>query len=257
MYDLSIGTEAETRTIDRLVRRNGGDPESLASVVECAALGLANGAWRTTCVEDWYAEGRLCDGDMMRINARTTQGIRQRIRGWMIECGLGGAERTDALDAVGPDDVALLSGRVHAWLANPERLLPTGTTLGRLAGADLASYAYDADRVLRAFAVQARTRGVSGGFLRTAAHGAGACRHWWGHPTWPARVHAFVTLLDAPADAFWGAGSAGELRPWSLPEPPQVRDRGALRELLLGRPWELDAASARWVVAAGIGFVRV
>jgi hypothetical protein len=35
------------------------DPSRLGPVIDPAALGLVNSAWRNTCVEDWDAEGRM------------------------------------------------------------------------------------------------------------------------------------------------------------------------------------------------------
>lgn len=64
--------EQVIRIASKLISDRGGDPGSMASVLDLAALGLTNGAWRNTCVEDWHAEGRLSDGDMLRINARTS-----------------------------------------------------------------------------------------------------------------------------------------------------------------------------------------
>ena len=58
----------------------------------------------------------------------------------------------------------------------------------QLAGDDLPEYEADADDTLSAFGGQAEDRGVRFGFARTAAHGALACSHWWGHPYWAIRV---------------------------------------------------------------------
>ena len=49
------------------------------------AIGLVNGAWRNTCVENWHAEGRMDDGDMLRVNSHTTWRVRQLMRRWMRE----------------------------------------------------------------------------------------------------------------------------------------------------------------------------
>jgi len=44
---------------EMLRERAGIDPSKLSPVIDLAALGLINSAWRNTCVEDWHAEGRM------------------------------------------------------------------------------------------------------------------------------------------------------------------------------------------------------
>ena len=89
---------------------------------------------------------------------------------------------------------------------------------------------------------------------RTAAHGALACPHWWGHPRWPDLVDGLLLALEDPADEHWGQG--GELRKRLPREPPVVADRKLLRQLLRSRPWDLTSESATWLVTAGIGYLR-
>ena len=57
-------------------------------MLDLAAIGLVNGARRNTCVESWHVEGRLRDGDMLRVNSPTTWRVRQLVRRWMREIGL-------------------------------------------------------------------------------------------------------------------------------------------------------------------------
>ncbi|MFJ9176564.1 hypothetical protein [Streptomyces sp. NPDC102360] len=204
--------EQELTAISEVLARYGGtDPDDLGAVITLAALGLTNGAWRNTCVEDWHAgSGPLTDGDMLRINAATSRGVRQRMLGWTRECELGAeaGSRTDTLSRVYPEDLLPLMERLYRWLVRPDRMLPTGTTLGELAGAcggDLAEYEDCADRALSGFLTGAEERGVAYAFLRAAAHGAGACRHWWGHPDWPRRVGAFRDAMGDPGHPHWGA----------------------------------------------------
>jgi hypothetical protein len=51
----------EQLTADLLRERVGIDPDKAGPVLDLAAIGLVNGAWRNTCVENWHAEGRLHD----------------------------------------------------------------------------------------------------------------------------------------------------------------------------------------------------
>lgn len=50
--------EREEQLICQLLRDKGGiDPDVAAPVIDLAAIGLVNSAWRNTCVEDWHAGG--------------------------------------------------------------------------------------------------------------------------------------------------------------------------------------------------------
>jgi len=52
--------EREEQLITELLRERGGiDPGAVGPVLDLAAIGLVNGTWRNTCVENWHAEGRL------------------------------------------------------------------------------------------------------------------------------------------------------------------------------------------------------
>jgi hypothetical protein len=251
-----LTSEREEQLIYEVLRERGRiDSDRIGPVLDLAAMGLVNGAWRNTCVEDWHATGRLRDGDMLRINSQTTWRARQLMRRWRNEADLSADTPLSALDGIEPDNVLLLAGRLYRWLANPARQLPAGMTLAQLAGDGLRDYEDDAEECLGIFAAQAEHRGARFGFARTAAHGALACSRWWGHPRWPTLVEAFMTALDDPADDHWGTG--GELRTGLPAEPAAVADRKGLRRLLLSHPWELSTESAQWLVRAGIGHTPV
>jgi hypothetical protein len=176
--------EREEQLITELLRKHGGiDPDAVGPVPDLAAVGLVNGAWRNTCVENWHVEGRMRDGDMQRVNSHTTWRVRQLVRSWTREIGLEAADPTSALEGIAVDEVWWRARRLYQWLVNPGRKIPTGVTLAQLAGDDLPEYEADADGALSAFGAQAEDRGVRFGFARTAAHGALACSHWWGTRT--------------------------------------------------------------------------
>ena len=137
-------------TADLLRERVGIDPRKAGPVAGLAALGLVNGAWRNTCVESWHAEGRLEDGDMLRATSHATWRARQLIRRWMGDAGPDAGTPASAFDSIRADEVWRLAARLYAWLASPARKLPSGVTLARLAGGDLARYKDDADGNRRA-----------------------------------------------------------------------------------------------------------
>jgi hypothetical protein len=257
MSTQELSPEQEEQLVGEMLRkcgRGGIDPDRLGTVVDLAALGLVNSAWRNTCVEDWHAEGRVHDGDMMRINSHMTWRVRRILHRWMTETGLAADGPLLALDGVPAEDVEWLAVRVFRWLVNPGRKLVTGATLAELAGADLAVYENDADVRLGGFAKQAADRGARFGFSWAAAHGALACPHWWGHPRWPDLVDRLLRALNDPADDHWGRD--GEFRRRLPPEPPIVADRRLLRQVLRSHPWDLSSESTAWLVSAGIGYAR-
>jgi hypothetical protein len=237
---------------DLLRERTGIDPGKVGPLADLAAIGLVSGAWRNTCVENWHAEGRLEDGDMLRASSHATWRVRQLIRRWMRDAGLDAATPAPALDNITAEEVWGLATRLYRWLASPVRKLPSGVTLAQLAGDGLAAYRDDADASLSTFAVLAQERGPRFAFARVAAHGGLACSHWWGHPHWPALVDQVMTALDNPASDYWGPG--GEYRARLPAEPPDLADRARLRRLLLSRPWELSTDAAQWLADSGIRY---
>lgn len=250
-----ITPEREEQLLADLLRERAGiDPGTVGPLIGLAAIGMVNGAWRNTCVENWHAEGRIRDGEMLRVNSHTTWRARQLMRRWMREAGLSDAAPTSELDAISSDSIWLLAHRLFQWLASPARRIPTGMTLAQLAGDDLAEYRNDADGCLSAFGSQAAERGARFAFMRTAAHGGVACSRWWGHPHWPSRTARFMQALGNPADDHWGPG--GEYRAGLPAEPADIADRARLHRLLLSRPWELSPDAAQWLVSAGIRYAR-
>lgn len=247
--------EQEDQFICEMLReRYGIGQDGLEQVVDLAAIGIVHDAWRNTCVEDWHADGRLDDGDMLRINSHMTWRARQIMRRWTADVELDSGQPLSALDGIPADHIDWLAIRLYQWLVNPSRKLITGVTLGQLAGSDLAEYASDADLRLGGFARQAAECGARFGFARTAAHGALACPHWWGHPGWPSLVSRLVTVLDDPTHDHWGQG--GEYRERLPVEPALVANRRLLRRTMLSRPWDMSSECAKWLVNAGIGHLR-
>jgi hypothetical protein len=253
--DDSMSAQRERVLLEAMLRHQVGiDPYAAGAVLDLGAVGMVNSAWRNSPVEDWHAQGRLRDGNMLRINAYSTWRVRQIIRRWRAEVGLTARSRVDALDAIEVDDTDRLAVRIWRWLVNPSRQYPTGTTLAELAGDDLSEYGEHADGTLGGFAATAERHGARYAFWRAAAHGGLACRHWWGTPTWPPLVDRFLYVLDHLDDPHWGTDATLSKR--LRAEPAQVSDRAGLRRVLLGQPWSLEPHVAQWIVDAGIGFLR-
>jgi hypothetical protein len=253
--DVTTHSKAENMVADDVLRDKVGiDPRRLSPVLDLVALGLVNMAWRNTVVENWHAEGRIHDGDMLRVNAYSSWRLRQLLARWCDEVGLGADDPPSALDRLRFANFMWLGGRIHRWLVNPARCLPDGRTVRDLAGQGLLQLDDDADQAVTGWVGLAQDRGISFAVRWVAAHGGLACRGWWGHPMWPDAVTRFLGALDNPKDAHWGDN--GELWDRLRPQPAMVRDRPALARALRDRPWRLDADSALWVVSAGIKYAR-
>jgi len=167
-----LSAEQEEHLVYGMLREQGGiDPGRLGPVIDLAALGLVNAAWRNTCVEDWHAGGRMHDGDMMRVNSHMTWRARQILRRWAAENGLAAGGPLSVVDGMLAQDIEWLAVRVYRWLVNPHRKLVTGITLAELAGDDLPQYEDDAELRLGGFAKQAADRGAQFGIPAPATPG--------------------------------------------------------------------------------------
>jgi hypothetical protein len=56
---------------EEMLATAGVDATDLATLLDLLAIGITNGVWRNSWVEDWHAEGRLSDGDMKQAADRT------------------------------------------------------------------------------------------------------------------------------------------------------------------------------------------
>ncbi|MEU5950229.1 hypothetical protein ABZ793_32440 [Micromonospora sp. NPDC047465] len=196
----------------------GVDPDRLGPVLDVAAVGIVNSAWRNSVVESWHA-GRapLSDADMLIINSHSTWRVRQLVHRWRRDLGLPYDTPTAAIDD-SAGDFDWLGSRLYAWFANPRRKLPTGHVLGDLAGDDMAEYEEHAAGVLGGLLAQADTLGVAGSLWRAALHGALACAHWWGTPTWPQLVNDCVGAAFNRDHEYWAVTgtSSANCRPRHL-----------------------------------------
>jgi hypothetical protein len=196
-----LTSEREERiTIELLRERVGIDPDKVMPVVDLAAIGLVNGAWRNTCIENWHAEGRLEDGGMLRANSHATWRVRQLMRRWARGAGQDADAPASAFDRITAEQVWQLADRLYAWLTSPVRKIPGGMTLAQLAGDGLAEYRDDADVCLTTFAVQAEKRGARFGFARPSG--------WW-TPASGTPASASVPTMRASPAAFLTAGKSG------------------------------------------------
>jgi hypothetical protein len=162
---------ADEEELSRTILRDqvGVDPRHLTPVLELAALGLINSAWRNTAVENWHAQGRLHDGDMLRINSHSTWRLRQLLFRWRAEMGFTPDSPANVLNGVGFGDFRWLGGRIWTWIINPSRRLANGIVLRDLAGENLPDLERDADQALTALVYQAEARDVGFAFTWAAA----------------------------------------------------------------------------------------
>lgn len=185
------------------------------------ALGLVSSAWRNTCVEDWHAEGRLHDGDMLRISSHMSWRLDQLLWRWRTQMGIAPDAPAHSLDGISFDDFRWLGGRIYQWMVNPSQRLPTGVTLRDVARGNLPQLENDADEALTAFVYQAEDRGAGFAFRRAAAHGGLACRHWWatlpGQSWWTGSSGPLMTPVT-PTGATTASSACGY-----APSPPRYK----------------------------------
>jgi hypothetical protein len=123
---MGLSPQGEDEFIVEILRDQVGiDPRSLRAVLRLTALGLVNSAWRNTHVEDWHSEGRLHDGDMLRISSHTSWRLDQLLRRWRVQMGIAPDAPAHSLDEIGFDDFRWLGGRIYQWIVNPSRRLLT------------------------------------------------------------------------------------------------------------------------------------
>ena len=234
-------------------RQGRGHP---ATTGEGPAIGITNGTWRNSPLEDWHAEGRIHDGGMLRTNVATTKLVRHVLTD-QFGAIIGGKGvpliATEDLGDLEVDFSGELFMRLFERLSDPTRVLPDGRSLRQLAGQDLDDLVDHMDRALGGIAADADRHGLDFAMQRTAAHGGLACAHWWGTPWWPDIVTEFLARLEDPHHPHWGNDGDRCAR---LPtQPAEVADRHQLRMLLLDAPEALSDEGAEFCVEAGIGFV--
>ncbi len=230
----------------------GLDASSPRQVLRLADLGVVVTAWRNGPIEDIHARlGGLSDGELLRINSHTTWRVRGITGRWLREVGFGERGNQSRGWSICHEDLETLVSRWYRWVANPNRVLPGGAPLHDSAGVKLEEVQLHAERALFALLPLARRYGVDAALLSLALQGAVFAGHWWGHPRWPNLVERFIRSLDHPHKS----EGISEID-WvglQTPEPPEVSDRPYLAGVLLAAPWQLQTATADWLIKAGIG----
>jgi hypothetical protein len=182
----------------------GVDPNDAAVILDLAAIGIANAAWRNSPLEDWH--GRLSDGWMLRTNVATTKLVRAALDAQLDEAFAHTGEELVATEDLAELDTDIsdeLFVTIFEHLSDPDRILPDGRTLRQLAGEELDELVNHMDRALGGVAASAERHGLDFALQRAALHGGLACAHWWGTPWWPDIVAEFLARLDNPEHPHW------------------------------------------------------
>lgn len=111
----------------------GVDPDDADVLLDLAAIGITNGTWRTSPLEDWHGAGRIHDGGMLRANVATTKLVRSILDDHLDDTFADAGKEfiaTPDLAALDSDFSDELFADVFEWLSNPDRVLPNGRTLG-------------------------------------------------------------------------------------------------------------------------------
>lgn len=232
----------DTAQLRSLVEREGVDPDDREVMLDMVAVAMTAMAWRNTVMEDWHAEGRLADHEMMRANAQTTRIARQAL----TECGVAHGQWTSAAAA------ARFRRAVTQFFRKgfgADRILPDGRTLSSLGQEELPALRDHAERWLLGKSELTDQHGLSTTVLLFAIIALSTNSHWWLMPTWPAHVNAFRAKLADPADQHW------KVSPHPGPVPAPVDTRDELARLLLSGPDLLPAEVADYCIRASIGYV--
>jgi hypothetical protein len=201
--------------------------EDLTEIAALAAIGLTNGAWRNTHLENLHAgnhpSGGIPDADMMRFNIATTRLVREYVT-------------ADGIDWDG----------LTKAMTDPDRALPGGTTVEELAGDEYEILADDIEASLWGGRQTEADKGLTYALSRFAAHGALACQDWWCTPWWQDGVDVFIERLADPSSEAWRHDDG------RAEEPARVVDRDELRRLLLDEPEALDDSGIYWCLNHGL-----
>jgi hypothetical protein len=199
------------------------------ALLDLAAIGLTNGSWRNTLLEDIHAGADggpgISDADMMRFNIATFRTVRAHL----------------SLDEIAWEE--LLDA-----LTDPERPLPGRTTVEVVAGASYQALAESIEDQLNVAYSAADSHGIAFALRRFAIHGGLACRGWYGTPWWPETVDVFIEELADPQSRSWQYDDR------SRPEPAAVRNRDRLRGRLRDKPETLSRAAVRWCLVHLLGY---
>jgi len=206
----------------------GLDPNlDRVAMTRLAAIGLTVQAWRNTSLEDLHAgdhvTGGFPDSDMMRFNIVTFRVVREQ---------------------VGPDRCEW--DALEAMLTDPGRVLPSGVTVGALAGSEFEHLASDVRNALSISRLIEQRRGFPFLLSLLALQAGMSNKEWYGTPWWQDVVNVFIELLDDPVSSAWKYDEHREAA------PPAASDRAALAEVLLEKPESLDDQATFWCLKHGL-----
>jgi len=153
------------------------DPRDADAVAALAAIGLTNGMWRNSPLEDAHAGSRrdeLSDEAMMLHNIATTEQLRSYVTATTI-----------ALD------------EIEAVLLDPDRPLAADATARGLLRRHWDRYVEHVREQVELLRGNAESVGEPAVVWRLSAHGGLACQHWYGTPWWADTVAEFEERLAA------------------------------------------------------------
>ncbi len=247
----SAVTRPDMSQLRRLAGQMLPPAPDLELITRLAAVGITVEAWRESPVEEWHGEGRMTDGEMMRINSMLTWEVLEHLREWCAECGLDPGASIDDLEAIECEAFNGLAADLLGWITDHTRVLANYESLGEFAADDLDDLGEHAVSVFSRMMSDCAEYGVGYPFLRAAIRGAGS--KWWGTHQWPSRVGAFIAALGDPAHDHWSGHEIG----FPQTRPAMAADHRQLEHLLLEKPWDLDHDTARWVIQHGLNYVIV
>ncbi|WP_285662320.1 hypothetical protein [Actinorhabdospora filicis] len=227
----------------------GLDAENLFTVIDLAAVGIVEGTWQST-TPAIAPEVPISKGDLWRVLCYHRHAAQRWLRDWCARLDLD--ERSTVADLAARYDGDLRDPlqAFGGWLTDRTRTLPSGHTVGELAGGSHGVFCDVVAHNLSTIARLNREGGVRHGLLVAATRGGLLARNRFGTPGWSSTVDLVAPMLTEPNHPDWGphaavhGGIAALLPAYAEDEFDTVRD------MLRANPWHVDSATADCVVTA-------
>lgn len=226
----------------------GLDPLNLFTVTDLAAVGIVEGTWQATAPAV-QPEVPISKGDLWRVLCYHRHSAQRWFRSWCAKLGLDETSTIDDLAAVHGGDLREPLQAFGGWLTDPTRSLPSGHTVGQLAGTAHGVFCDIVAHNLSTIVEYNREGGLRHGLLIAAARG-GLSSTRYGTPGWASTVDLVAPMLTEPNHPDWGPHAAAHGGIAALLPVYAEHEFSEVRNTLTAKPWRVDSATADCVVTA-------
>ncbi|MEV0649128.1 hypothetical protein AB0I28_28130 [Phytomonospora sp. NPDC050363] len=224
------------------------DPANLFTLTDLAAVGIVEGTWQATSPAV-QPEVPISKGDLWRVLCYHRHSAQRWFRSWCAKLGLDANSTVADLAAVHGGDLREPLQAFGGWLTDPTRSLPSGHTIGQLAGTSHGVFCDIVAHNLSTIVEHNRSGGLRHGLLVAAARG-GLSRNRYGTPGWPSTVDLVAPMLTEPNHPDWGPHAAAHGGIAALLPVYADNEFSVVRDTLTAKPWRVDSATADCVVTA-------